>query len=620
MPPNNIKRVDRLIDILVNGYDQYFDAFADITRRAQHRFEASDWSGMRKDTVERLDLYPLAVAQTVDAITHSLGAHALEQNLWKAAKAQYSRQALDRRDAELTATFFNSVNRKVFNAVEFDPELTFIDLPATAKDPLPVPELMTAQGTAKISAATIQTMIAEYGFQVPFADLEHNAGFCADRINAIAGGAVDTGQTIHIELLKSPFFRGMSAYLVGQFTCGNNRYPLVLALNNSSRGLYIDALLSKPEEIRIMFSFARAYFQVATKNPSALAAYLKQLMPAKRLAEIYIALGFHKHGKTELYRDLIKHQDVCGEDQFDFSPGKHGMVMIAFNMPGDDLIYKLIRDRFDSPKKTTATQVMEKYDYVFKHDRAGRLVDVQTFEHLKLDECCFTPQLIQEIKSEAKHAASIVNGLVVLHHAYVERRVTPLDVYLQTAGPADAAAAIIDFGQAIKDLAHVNVFPGDMLIKNFGLTNMGRVVFYDYDELCPLTVCNFRRLPQARYYDDEMSAEPWYTVGEHDVFSRRICFFSGVAARTSPDFSGPSWRSARTRILANGPTPDSNRRMAPYPALWPPSEVSLQQQRKGPWLTMQNHLLPYKTTAARASVTCPAKLSHISTLLIWRAA
>jgi isocitrate dehydrogenase kinase/phosphatase len=282
------------------------------------------------------------------------------------------------------------------------------------------------------------------------------------------------------------------------------------------------------EELRILFSFSRAYFHVQTSSPKAIVGFLKEMMPDKRIAEIYIGLGYHKHGKTELYGDLLQHRQVCSLDRFDFSPGKHGMVMIAFNMPQDDLIYKLIRDRFDTPKRTTAREVMEKYDYVFKHDRAGRLVDVQTFENLELEDCCFTPRLLEEIQIQASRAATVHDGRVILHHAYVERRVTPLDLYVQQADTDAAEAAIIDYGRAIKDLARINVFPGDMLIKNFGVTRLGRVVFYDYDELCPLTDCNFRKLPQARRYEDELNAEPWFMVGENDVFPEEFAAFLGL--------------------------------------------------------------------------------------------
>jgi isocitrate dehydrogenase kinase/phosphatase len=204
------------------------------------------------------------------------------------------------------------------------------------------------------------------------------------------------------------------------------------------------------------------------------------------------------------------------------------MVMIAFNMPKDDLIYKLIRDRFDIPKTTSARQVMERYEYVFKHDRAGRLVDVQTFENLVLEDCCFTPRLLAEITDQAQKAVSRDQSNVLIHHAYVERRVTPLDIYLQEADAQEAKGAVLDYGQAIKDLARINVFPGDMLIKNFGVTSLGRVVFYDYDELCRITECNFRWLPASRAYEDDLNDEPWFMVGPHDVFPEEFASFLGL--------------------------------------------------------------------------------------------
>ncbi|MEJ2038186.1 MAG: bifunctional isocitrate dehydrogenase kinase/phosphatase, partial [Desulfosarcinaceae bacterium] len=267
-----------------------------------------------------------------------------------------------------------------------------------------------------------------------------------------------------------------------------------------------------------------------------LVRFLKELMPLKRTAELYISLGFHKHGKTELYKDLLDHRQVCGLDRFVHARGQPGMVMISFNMEQDELIYKLIRDRFAQPKKTTRQDIMQRYDYVFKHDRAGRLVDVQTFENLTIETCCFTPELLEEIGSQARQTVSVSDNQVILHHVYVERRVTPLDVYLESASFEDGRKVVIDYGQAIKDLAQVDVFPGDLLIKNFGVTRLGRVVFYDYDELCPLSQCNFRRMPKARRYEDELEAEPWFTVDQNDVFPEELLTFIGLPAQFLPVF------------------------------------------------------------------------------------
>lgn len=513
--------------IIRSGFEDYCEAFATITQRAYIRFEKRDWHGMRNDTLERLSLYSKIIDETVGLLQRELGEQTHQYELWPAIKARFAQAFNDHKNAEIAYTFFNSVNRKTINPVGIDPVLTFISPPPheVLKE---TPDLFFTTPINDAIPQAMRSILGQYQFGTPFIDLIEDARLCAVRIGRLIDETRAGGQNVEIDMLKAPFFRGMSAYLVGRVRWPDGQFPIIFALDNDTSGIRVDALLTAQEEMRVLFSFSRAYFHVKTTTPGPLVAFLKQLMPEKRIAEIYISLGYNRHGKTELYRDLLHHQQVCSQDQFDFSPGKHGLVMIAFNMPNDDLIYKLIRDRFDTPKRTTFRQVMEKYDYVFKHDRAGRLLDVQTFENLKSEDCCFTPDLLSAIRTEASKTATVQGGHVVLHHTYVERRVTPLDLFLKTAPPKVAEAIVIDYGRAIKDLARINVFPGDMLLKNFGVTRLGRVVFYDYDEICPLLDCNFRELPTARQYEDELSEEPWFSVGENDVFPEEFAAFIGL--------------------------------------------------------------------------------------------
>jgi isocitrate dehydrogenase kinase/phosphatase len=302
-----------------------------------------------------------------------------------------------------------------------------------------------------------------------------------------------------------------------------------MALLHLPDGIIVDAVLLDEDDVSILFSFTRSYFHVVVDRPYDLINFLRSILPRKRIAELYISIGFTKHGKTEIYRELLDHLTVCYEDRFDISPGKPGMVMIVFNMPGYDLVFKLIRDRFEEPKNTTRRAVMEKYDLVFRHDRAGRLVDAQSFEHLELDTCCFSERLLAELQQEASGTVRIENEKIIVSHAYVERCVTPLDVFLERAEDLEARKIVIDWGHTIKDLAVSNIFPGDILLKNFGVTRHGRVVFYDYDELCPLTDCNIRKLPESAGYDDEMASEPWYYVDVNDVFPQEFRNFLGLS-------------------------------------------------------------------------------------------
>jgi isocitrate dehydrogenase kinase/phosphatase len=302
---------------------------------------------------------------------------------------------------------------------------------------------------------------------------------------------------------------------------------VVVALANATGRVAVDAVLLTEDEVSVVFSFTRSYFLVDTDHPRELVGFLRALMPRKPVSELYDAIGHNKHGKTELYRALLAHIEGS-DDRFEVAAGQRGMVMLVFTLPSYDLVLKVIRDRFPPPKTATRREVMSKYELVFRHDRAGRLVDAREFEHLKFDRRRFAEPLIEELRSEA--AASVVIGdeAVVFGHLYTERRLRPLDLYLRESSPADGRVAILDYGEAIRDLARSNIFPGDMLLKNFGVTRHGRIVFYDYDELAVLTECRFREVPRARYDEEETSGEPWFFVGEHDVFPEEFLPFLGL--------------------------------------------------------------------------------------------
>ena len=334
--------------------------------------------------------------------------------------------------------------------------------------------------------------------------------------------------------------------------------PFVLALANDHHGIVVDAVLLDENDVSILFSFTRSYFHVDINRPYDLVRFLKSIMPRKRIAELYISIGFNKHGKTELYRDLL-HHIATSDDQFEPARGEEGMVMSVFTLPAYDLVFKVIKDHFAYPKNITRQGVMAKYRLVFKHDRAGRLIDAQEFEYLKFDRKRFSGKLLDNLLKQAAHTVNIRNDHIVINHVYVERRVIPLNIYVQEAGEEAARAAIIDYGNAIKDLAATNIFPGDLFLKNFGVTRHGRVVFYDYDELCLLTGCTFRKLPPPRSYEDELSDEPWFTTGENDIFPEEFRHFLGLQddlrdvfiAHHSDLFEVEFWESIQER-LRNG--------------------------------------------------------------------
>ena len=359
--------------------------------------------------------------------------------------------------------------------------------------------------------------------------MQNDAAEVASRIEAALASRGALAEPERIEVVDSVFYRGQAAYLIGLLYSGSARIPIVIGLRHRDRGLGIDVVLLTENQVSILFSFTRSHFQVDVERPYDLVRFLRRLMPRKRIAELYISIGLTKHGKTELYRDLIRHVRSTDE-RFDYVPGTAGLVMIVFGMPGYDDVFKVIRDSFPPQKKTTRNGIIDRYELVSRADRAGRLIDAQNFQHLSFPSRRFEPELLSELLAQASRTVRIENDHVVIRHMYVERRVIPLDVYARAAVDSAARAAVLDYGQAIKDLACSNIFPGDLLTKNFGVTRHGRVVFYDYDEISPLTDVVFRTIPPARTQEEELAEDAWFSVGPNDVFPEEHRRFLGMPA------------------------------------------------------------------------------------------
>jgi isocitrate dehydrogenase kinase/phosphatase len=520
-------RIARGADAIGHQFEAYQQQFRTITRRAPCRHRQRDWRGMQRDAVERLDLYERVVRSTVAQVREIMGDHVGRKSLWARMKRTYSHTIADRADVELGETFFNSVTRRIFGTVGVDPRIEFVGPDFERIRPEGDRPIFTTYPRRSSTEALITEILTHRPYPVAGQQVHFDARRIADQIEAHRQASWGAQAIEAAEVLDPVFYRNKGAYIVGRLLGGGRIMPLLIALVSDEERIVVDAVLHTENEASIVFSFTRSCFHVDVDSPRAVIQFLRSIIPVKPVAELYIALGYAKHGKAELYRDLVQHLERSS-DKFDIAPGETGMVMLVFTLPSYDVVFKIIRDRFGFPKTTTRRHVLERYELVFKHDRAGRLVDTQEFEHLTFPRDRFSDALLAELRAEAAESVSIDGEHVAVQHLYTERRVTPLDLYLRQALPAAARDALMDYGQAIKDLAATNIFPGDLLLKNFGVTRHGRVIFYDYDELRLLTDCSFRRMPEARNDDEEMAAEPWFYVGPHDLFPEEFSRYMGL--------------------------------------------------------------------------------------------
>ncbi|HTL20564.1 MAG TPA: bifunctional isocitrate dehydrogenase kinase/phosphatase [Steroidobacteraceae bacterium] len=513
---------------IVEAFARYNAEFRAITRRAPQRFDMRDLKGSQRDAVERIELYDHFVNQTIATLRLVLGAQAGDRALWQQIRAEFAAQISALPDTEFTKTFFSSISRRLFGTVGVAPDIEFV---ATDLDPLA--DIHSAVGTNTYLnhgslALLIEDLLGDVRFRSPWRDLDASIAHVANEVRSYLHSRGERRAVERVEVIRAVFYQMSRAYVVGRIQGRGFLVPLVVALKNTDNGVLVDAVMLAEADVSIVFSFTRSYFHADLERVAEAVLFLRSLMPRKPISELFTVLGRARQGKTERYRELMRNLEQT-QDLFEHAAGERGLVMVCFTLPSFDVVFKVIRDRFPYPKTVLREEVMEKYRLVFIHDRAGRLVDAQEFRRLRFPRTRFAPALLEELRRETAGTVHEDGPDLVFDHLYIERRMTPLNLYLRSACAADTERAVLDYGQCIRDLAYTNIFPGDLLLKNFGVTRHGRVIFYDYDELCSVTDCNFRDVPPAAHEEDEMLGEAWFYVADNDVFPETFLNFLGFS-------------------------------------------------------------------------------------------
>lgn len=551
--------VEECAAALVQAFADYNAEFRAVTRRAPRRFEARDWRSSQRDAVERIELYDKFVNRAVAHMRERLGEDATERALWSSIKRRFTELIDELTDLEFDKTFFNSVTRRTFGTIGVDGAVEFIALDLDPIGSITSPIETNVYSNRGSLELLFEEVLADFRFRTPYLDFDRSVRIITNEVRAQLEADSDAARppllVEQIEFVRTPFFQISRAYLVGRISGKDWALPFVLALKNTESGVLIDAVMMDEASVSILFSFTRSYFHADLPHVGQAVVFLKSILPRKPISELYTVLGRAKQGKTERYRELFRHLQQS-TDRFVHAPGERGLVMICFTLPSFDVVFKIIRDRFAYPKNVLREEVLKKYELVFKHDRAGRLVDAQEFKRLQFPIDRFADELIEELKNEAANTVRFEDGELVIGHVYIERRMTPLNLYVRNASREDAERAVVDYGQCIRDLAVTNIFAGDLLLKNFGVTRHGRVIFYDYDELCAVTDCRFRDVPQAQNEEDEMRAEAWFHVNENDVFPETFMQFLGFDADLKEAFlrvhgdllTADWWRGIQQRL------------------------------------------------------------------------
>ncbi|MFS7223048.1 bifunctional isocitrate dehydrogenase kinase/phosphatase [Rahnella inusitata] len=550
-------RIELLIaQTILQGFDAQYGRFLEVTAGAQQRFEQADWPAVQAAMKQRIHLYDHHVGLVVAQLKCITGPHFYDAAFLIRVKNCYSELLPDYPRAEIAESFFNSVYCRIFKHRDLTADKLYIfsEQPSHPQRncPRPLARQYPVQGDLM---TTLEKVLGDLPMRLPWENAPRDVDYIATALQQRFSAAQLSDAVI--EMATEIFYRNKAAWIIGKIRIGQQVFPLLLPLHLGQKSaLFVDACLTDSNDASIVFGFARSYFMVYAPQPGALVEWLREILPAKTTAELYSAIGCQKHAKTECYREHLRFMAQTDES-FIVAPGVKGMVMLVFTLPGSDRVFKVIKDRFAPQKEVTEAQVMACYQLVKEHDRVGRMADTQEFEHFILPKKNISPELMAELQREVPAKMEDLGSSIVLRHLYIERRMTPLNLYLEQASDQQLYDVIEEYGNAIKQLAAANIFPGDMLFKNFGVTRHGRVVFYDYDEICYMTEVNFRNIPSPRFPEDELASEPWYSIAENDVFPEEFRYFlctdpriRSVLENLHGDIFIPDyWQGLQQRIL-----------------------------------------------------------------------
>ena len=540
---------------ILQGFDAQYGRFLEVTSGAQQRFEQADWHAVQQAMKNRIHLYDHHVGLVVEQLRCITNGQSTDAAFLLRVKEHYTRLLPDYPRFEIAESFFNSVYCRLFDHRSLTPERLFIfsSQPERRFRTIPRPlakDFYPDHGWESLLMRVISDLPLRLRWQNKSRDIHYIVRHLTETLGT------DNLAESHLQVANELFYRNKAAWLVGKLITPSGTLPFLLPIHQTDDGeLFIDTCLTTTAEASIVFGFARSYFMVYAPLPAALVEWLREILPGKTTAELYMAIGCQKHAKTESYREYIVYLQGCNE-QFIEAPGIRGMVMLVFTLPGFDRVFKVIKDKFAPQKEMSAAHVRACYQLVKEHDRVGRMADTQEFENFVLEKRHISPALMELLLQEAAEKITDLGEQIVIRHLYIERRMVPLNIWLEQVEGQQLRDAIEEYGNAIRQLAAANIFPGDMLFKNFGVTRHGRVVFYDYDEICYMTEVNFRDIPPPRYPEDELASEPWYSVSPGDVFPEEFRHWLCADPRIGPLFEemhadlfrADYWRALQNRI------------------------------------------------------------------------
>ena len=504
------KKIDLLAQWALWEFDLFYSSFKTITESAKTAFETREYQASLTISRKRLSLYSDSMFKLGEKLADAFSPISRDQALWEVIEEKYRQLVRNRYEGDLALAYIHSVRRSLFLG-EWSPVAYSFDTPSKANTNFSNFLFETFQ-TELITTDLLINILRVPGFKVQYRELKVDAMLAAQRVKVDLDDRFSTYKIHKIEVIKGEFYRNRGAYIVGRIVLDNqSKVPLVIALLNDEKGIYVDAILTSESATFNIFSTTRANFHVNNDYYHELSEFLHSIIPKRSLGLAYSTIGFNHFGKVAVMEEL-KEELLSTDGKLDFAIGFKGTVAIGFQSPQSGYNLKVIRNTPTEQYKWGVFEgvpsVLEKYGRVHVINRTGSMLDNIIFYRVKLQKAWFTNALLQELLNDASECVTLQGESLFFRHLIVQSKLIPLPVYLENSSQAESEAAIINLGHCIKNNMAANIFNKDLDARNYGVGKFGGVYLFDYDALEQFTEVKIRT--NQNQFEGEEDIPEWF--------------------------------------------------------------------------------------------------------------
>jgi len=489
----------------------YYLESRQIPSRAKEAFERRDPGQSLLLSRRRLSIYSESIRHVAAELKAAFPQAIEDEETWRRIETAYLPLIHGRYEEDLGIAYIHSVHRILYQDEWKPVDYSFGEAAAATEGPAKV--YRDFPGGARILPETVVDILKIPDFMVPFQDLEGDAALVAGRANRNLGFDGSDPEAIRaIEMIDAGFYRNRGAYLVGRIVHKDWMVtPFVLSLDNHTRGIFVDAVLTSEADTHNIFSSTLANFHVTDRHYHELAVFLHSIMPRRPLGLHYSTIGFNHVGKVAVM-DELRDELSSHDEALDLAPGFPGTVAIGFTAPSSRYVLKVIRNAPTAQYKWGAFQgiesVLQKYRRVHEINRTGSMLDNIIYYNVKLDRDWFAAELLEELLDYADDTVSAQEDYLILRHLIVQPKMIPLPIFLDSAPRGDAETAVVNLGHCIRNNAAANIFNKDLDGRNYGVSRFLKVYLFDYDALEPFTDVKIRT--NTDRVDGEEEIPEWF--------------------------------------------------------------------------------------------------------------